>query len=89
MIHSKTRDFADALCRSRNADGGCGYYPRKTSRIEPTCWAALYLSRAEKSKRNLAADAAHCLASRQRANGLLDDATGGSPNLGFNGLAAL
>ena len=89
MIGSKTSNLADALCRSRNADGGWGYYAGKASRIEPTCWTALYLSRAGKSQPDLADGAASWLASRQRVDGFLDDLTGGAPNLGFNGLAAL
>jgi hypothetical protein len=89
MIHSGTRDLADALCRSRNADGGWGYYLGKASRIEPTCWAASSLSRVRTSDQNLADGAARWLASRQRPDGLLDDATDASPNLAFNGLAAL
>jgi hypothetical protein len=89
MIDSKTSDLADVLGRSRNADGGWGYYPGKASRIEPTCWAALYLSHAGRSKSDPAGGASKWLASRQRADGLLDDATGAVPNVGFNGLAGL
>src|SRR6516164_2274376 len=89
MIGSKTGDLADRLHRGRNDDGGWGYYPGKASRIEPTCWAALYFSRSETSKPDLADGAARWLASRQRIDGFLDDLTGGPPNLGFNGLAAL
>jgi hypothetical protein len=81
--------IADALRRGRNDDGGWGYYAGKASRIEPTSWAALHLSRAGKSYQDLADGAARWLASRQRVDGLLDDLTGGPPNLGFNGLAAL
>jgi hypothetical protein len=89
MIHSKTTRLANVLRAGRNADGAWGYYSGKSSRIEPTCWAALCLSRAENSQRDVADGAARWLGSRQRADGFLDDATGGSPNLGFNGLAAL
>jgi len=89
MLRSKTNRVVDGLRAGRNADGGWAYYSGKSSRIEPTCWAALYLSRAENAQRNASDSAAHWLASRQRADGLVDDATGGSPNLGFNGLAAL
>ncbi len=89
MIGSDTRNLADTLGRSRNIDGAWGYYPRKASRIEPTCWIALYLSHAENLNRDVLDRASDWLASRQRADGFIDDATGVSPNLGFNGLAAL
>ncbi len=88
MISSSTDDLTKVLLRGRNADGGWGYYAGKASRIEPACWAALCLSRSEKSKTDLV-DAARWLAARQSEDGFLDDATGGSPNLGFNGVAAL
>jgi hypothetical protein len=39
-----TADVRKALLSSRNADGGWGYYPGKTSRIEPTAWALLALN---------------------------------------------
>ena len=54
MIHSKTSELANVLCRGRNADGGWGYYPGKVSRIEPTCWIALSLLRAGESEKDLA-----------------------------------
>ena len=43
MMSSSTNSLSDALLRSRNEDGGWGYYPGKASRIEPTAWAALCL----------------------------------------------
>ena len=39
-----TADVRKALLASRNADGGWGYYPGKTSRLEPTAWALLALN---------------------------------------------
>ena len=33
----------DLLARSRNADGGWGYYAGRRSRLEPTCWTLLAL----------------------------------------------
>lgn len=89
MIATDTKNLADLLRRGRNGDGGWGYYPGKASRIEPTCWASLFLSRSQNPKTELVAGAFRWVASHQRADGFLDDATGGSPNLGFNGLAAL
>src|SRR5262245_51146652 len=88
MIRVMTSDLARVLSRERNTDGGWGYYPGKGSRIEPTCWARLSL-RARKPHQELADGAMRWLALRQRPDGLLDEATGGSPNLAFNGLAAL
>ena len=88
MVNASAHDIAEILVRGRNADDGWGYYPGKTSRIEPTSWAALCLSRAGKSKTDLAG-AASWLISRLGVDGFLDDATGESPNLGFNGLGVL
>jgi hypothetical protein len=39
-----TASVRRALLSSRNADGGWGYYPGKSSRIEPTAWALLALN---------------------------------------------
>ena len=39
-----TADVRKALLSSRNTDGGWGYYPGKTSRLEPTAWALLALN---------------------------------------------
>jgi len=89
MIASDTKSLADSLLRGRNADGGWGYYPGKASRIEPTCWVSLYLSRLQNPKTRPVTGAFRWVASQQRADGFLDDATSASPNLGFNGLAAL
>ena len=89
MISSTTDDLAETLLRRRNANGGWGYYPGKASRIEPTCWAALCLSRGERSTTGSADGALRWLAARQRADGFIADATGEPPNQGFNGLAAL
>ena len=89
MIPFNTSALADALCRGGNDDGGWGYHAGKASRIEPTCWVALYLSRTGQSTRDLTDRTATWLTSRQRADGFLDDTSGEPPNLGFNGLAAL
>jgi hypothetical protein len=88
MRRAIANSLADILVRSRNADGGWGYYPGKTSRLEPSCWAALSLSLAEKSANDLA-DSTRWLSSRVRRDGFLDDVIGQPANLGFNGLAAL
>src|SRR5262245_61517722 len=89
MIGTSSNSLADVLLRSRNIDGGWGYYPAKESRIESTCWAALCLSRADESRKDLADAAVRWLVSRLRANGFLDDATGEMPNMAFNALGAL
>src|SRR5262245_32060435 len=89
MITTKTSELANALCRGRNADGGWGYYPGKVSRIEPTCWTALYLFRATDSQSGLTTGLARWLASRRCEGGSVDDATGQSPNVGFSALAAM
>ena len=35
------------LLETRNGDGGWGYEPGRTSRLEPTCWALLALGGAQ------------------------------------------
>jgi hypothetical protein len=90
---------ADAVCAdilgilrtSVNADGGWGYSTRKTSRLEPTCWAILALRGAGDGPGDEArVDAALALvASWQRAGGLLSDTPSAPTNLAFNGLAAI
>ncbi len=77
------------LAAAANADGGWAYYPRKASRIEPTCWATLCLLAGVASAGEAPAAGLRWLAGRQNRNGLLQDAAGESPNLAFNGLAAL
>jgi len=69
-----------ALLRSRNEDGGWGYYAGKASRLEPTCWALLALGSA-------ADDAV--LRSWALKSGLLIDPNTPTPNYGFHGLALL
>jgi hypothetical protein len=78
------------LTAARNPDGGWGYYEGKASRLEPTCWAALYLRQNGASQPDEhTAPAGDWLASCQRDDGLLVDVAAESPNLAFNGLAAL
>src|SRR5262245_13231376 len=89
MNNTSTNSLADVLLHGRNADGGWGYYPGKESRIEPTCWAALCLARADKSKKDLTDAASRWLVSRLRSDGFLDAATGEPPNRGVNGLSWL
>ena len=89
MAGSTMSRLAADLGRARNVDGGWGYYPGKASRIEPTCWAALCLARAETLPTGSPDDAWRWLAARQRPDGFIDDATGEPPNIGFNGLAVL
>jgi hypothetical protein len=81
----------NTLRASVNTDGGWGYFPGKSSRLEPTCWAVLALQDAGDSAGDEArVDAALGLvASWQRAGGLLSDTPSAPANLAFNGLAAL
>lgn len=69
-----------ALLRSRNEDGGWGYYAGKASRLEPTCWALLALGSAgdDAVLRNWALK-----------DGLLIDPNSPTANYGFHGLALL
>ena len=73
-------DLKQALLRSRNQDGGWGYYAGKASRLEPTCWALLALGSA-------ADDAV--LRNWALKDGLFIDPNSPTPNYGFHGLALL
>ncbi len=73
-------DLKQALLRSRNEDGGWGYYAGKASRLEPTCWALLALG--------AGADDA-VLRNWALKDGLLIDPNSPTPNYGFHGLALL
>ena len=74
----------DALTGLRNADGGWGYYPGKTSRLEPTCWALLALARHAGQPVDIEA-----LRRWRRNEEWLVDADGTPINFAFNALAAL
>ena len=74
----------EALLGLRNADGGWGYYPGKTSRLEPTCWALLALAREAGAPLDVTP-----LQKWPRDAGWLVDATGAPINYAFNALAAL
>jgi hypothetical protein len=67
------------LLRNRNSDGGWGYSPGKTSRLEPTCWALLALRDSD----------AGVLRSWPAQNGLLLERSGGEANYGFHAVALL
>lgn len=69
------------LVAGRNTDGGWGYYPGKSSRLEPTCWALLAL--------DLRAQNADALRRWPTSQGLLQEARGGQPNYGFHALGLL
>ena len=66
-----------ALRAARNDDGGWGYHPRKSSRLEPTCWALLALNDADPQ----------ILIRWPTYAGLLAERPGGQPNLAFHALA--
>ena len=68
------------LLRVRNADGGWGYQPGKSSRLEPTCWAALALG---------STLAPNALEQWPSVDGLLLERRGGTPNYAFQGLALI
>jgi hypothetical protein len=80
------------LSAAAGEGGGWGYYARKASRIEPTCWALLAMAATSNEPRDawLASVDHHLqfLVRSQRPDGLLLDQQS-LPNLGFNGLAAL
>lgn len=73
-------ELTQALLRSRNADGGWGYYAGKSSRLEPTCWALLALGSASDDA---------VLRNWALKDGFLIDPNSPTPNYGFHGLALL
>lgn len=73
-------DLRSVLLAGRNTDGGWGYYPGKTSRLEPTCWALLALGEQ---------DDGTALRRWAARDGLLLERTGGDANFAFHGLALL
>ena len=81
-----TRDLTDLLIAGRNGDGGWGYYQRKTSRLEPTCWAVLALTAIGHDG---APAAGAVLAHWPVRDGLLLEHAGGEPNYAFHALALL
>ena len=84
MMSSGIDDLTESLRRGRNPDGGWGYYPGKSSRLEPTGLAALAF--AGTGDGTTAASALHRWPS---TDGLLLERAGGAPNFGFHGLALL
>lgn len=84
MTSTSTGDLVELLLRGRNADGGWGYYPGKSSRLEPTVWGILALRESEVAARSAAA-----LRQWPSNDGLLLERTEGQPNYAFQGLALL
>jgi hypothetical protein len=80
----------DTLVAARDPEGGWGYFAGKAVRLEPTSWATLALleARARLPDGGLNADLA-VLAGWQQPTGLLADTPPASPNLAFNGFAAV
>lgn len=71
------------LLELRNPDGGWPYYPGKTSRLEPTCWALLALQAAGQKV------SLDVLQQWPRRDGWFVDRSSEAVNVAFNGLAAL
>lgn len=82
MTNSSSGGLADFLRRGRNGDGGWGYQPGKSSRLEPTAWATLALGFE-------GAENGDVLRTWPVNGGLLRERPGGAPNYGFHGLALL
>jgi hypothetical protein len=79
-----TAALATSLLRGQNPDGGWGYYPEKSSRLEPTAWATLALRDVADTTRASAA-----LRQWPSKDGLLLERAGGEPNYAFHALALL
>jgi hypothetical protein len=80
-----TRDLAQLLLGSRNADGGWGYYAGKASRLEPTCWALLALSNVPDARQQ----GTRTLSLWPATGKVLLEHAGGHPNFAFHALALL
>jgi hypothetical protein len=77
-------DLHQFLLRGRNTDGGWGYYPGKTTRLEPTCWALLAL------KDSLPIEDLRGVLRRWPVrDDLLEERNGGDPNHAFHALGLL
>lgn len=83
MSSIESATLADRLLRGRNGDGGWAYYQGKSSRLEPTAWAALALAQTG------IADAGRALTVWPEREGLLLERQGGLANFAFHGLALL
>jgi hypothetical protein len=76
-------DLLRRLRTSRNPDGGWAYYTGKSSRLEPTVWAALALALDGET------EPLERLRNWPSRNGLLLERADGDPNYGFHGLALI
>lgn len=87
MTAADAQPLRAALLAHANAGGGWGYYPGRTSRLEPTCWALLALGDAAKDFD----PEPHWrfLTGCQRGSGFLVEDPALPNNLGFNALVAL
>ena len=83
MSAGDAQRLREVLIRGRNSDGGWGYYPAKSSRLEPTAWATLALLTAAEDRQSILPDWP------VTADGLLVERTGGTPNHAFHALALL
>jgi hypothetical protein len=74
----------DTLLAMRNMDGGWGYAAKKASRIEPTCWSLLAMSRISGQPIDV-----EVLLRWKRQDGWFVDLPGAPVNYAFNALGAL
>ena len=86
-----TARLLGVLAAAVKPDGGWPYYEGRSSRLEPTCWAALGLSFAQDAKADSdrVSRARAFLRRLQREDGLLLDDKNPGPNYAWNGLALL
>lgn len=82
-LPSLSSTLTGRLLSMRNPDGGWPYYARKTSRLEPTCWALLALQAAGEQV------SLDVLQQWPRREGWFVDKSSDAVNVAFNGLAAL
>ena len=79
-MHSVEPALRRQLLDARNSDGGWGYEPGRTSRLEPTCWALLAL-------RTSLSESDRILAAWPSSSGALIEHRDGLPNWSFHALA--
>jgi hypothetical protein len=77
------------LVAGQAADGGWPYYAGRSSRIEPTCWAAIALATLSGSPSEALTRAQSFLHRLQQKNGLLVETAVPGANYAWNGLALL
>ena len=86
-VYSPVGALRSVLYAAANDTGGWGYFPRKLSRLEPTCWTLLALGAAGADRASLARHT-DWLMRVQQTNGWLVEEPTWPVNIAFNALTA-